>query len=185
MATPLSIVLIEDHDAFREVMLHYLLEQGYAAKGIDSAEALENMQGIERIDLYILDVNLPCEDGISLARRLRNFQPEVGIIILTARNAVQDKVQGYEGGADIYLTKPTSVVELNAAIHALTRRLRPKPPADGALSLDLQTLILSGPKNIRINLSSNEATLLAGFVRARGTQLEIWQILELLDKELR
>jgi len=183
MATPLNIVLVEDHDALREVMIDYLCAQGYAATGIESAEMLGGMRGVEQVDLYVLDLNLPGEDGISLARRLRLSQPEVGIIMLSARTAEQDKVRGYAEGADIYLTKPTSCAELTAAIQALTRRLHPEPLTSTALRLDMQALTLSGALTC-LDLSQQEAALLAGFARARDRQLEIWEIMELQGKTM-
>src|SRR5450830_354712 len=121
MATPLKIMLVEDHDALREVTVNYLRQQGYTADGVESADALVGRQDTEQIDLYILDLNLPGEDGISLARRLRQFHPEVGIIMLSARSSKVDTMRGYEAGADIYLTKPTAPMELNAAIVAIAR----------------------------------------------------------------
>lgn len=183
MAAPLRILLLEDHDALREVTVGYLRNHGYAADGIESVEALTERSGSEHIDLYILDLNLPGEDGISLARRLRKFHPEVGIIMLTARNAASDKIKGYEAGADIYLMKPTSPDELIAAIQAISRRLRPPASDASQLHLHMQSEILRGPAG-RVELSSREAQLLAAFIRAPGKQLETWQIIELQGKEM-
>ncbi|MFA7243641.1 MAG: response regulator transcription factor, partial [Sulfuricellaceae bacterium] len=120
--------------------------------------------GAFRADILLLDLNLPGEDGISLARRIREVLPEVGIIMVTARRQARDKIEGYGSGADIYLTKPTSVEELDAAIQALSRRVRPAPAlVTGRLRLNPATLQLSGPRST-IDVSDQECSLL----------LEIW-----------
>jgi DNA-binding response OmpR family regulator len=124
---PLNVVVVEDHDVLREVTLDALRVQGYHVQGVDCAEALGDLPF--QPDLYIVDLNLPGEDGISLSRRLRAAQPEVGIIMTTARNSIAAKVEGYASGADIYLTKPCSLEELLAAVRSLARRLTGQAPA--------------------------------------------------------
>lgn len=181
MDTLLNIIVVEDHDVLREVTVAALRGEGHHVTGVDCAEALADMADIMHIDLLVIDLNLPGEDGISLARRIRRNQPDVGIIMVTARGQLAEKMQGYESGADIYLTKPTSVEELSAAIHALSRRLKPVAHAAFALKLDLNKLSLSGGQG-EVGLTAHEATLLAAFVRAPGHQLENWQIIALLGK---
>ena len=119
----MNILVIEDHEALREVTLSALGEMGHKARGISSAEALPAELESCVPHILILDLNLPGEDGISLAGRLRRMRPEIGIIMVTARNELTDKISGYESGADIYLTKPTSLEELAAAVNALSRRI--------------------------------------------------------------
>jgi DNA-binding response OmpR family regulator len=98
---------------------------------------------------------------------------------------VRDRLSGYESGADIYLTKPTSADELCAAVQALTRRIRPDDAAAHvhALTLHLDTMTLHGPAE-RVQLSGHEAILLAAFVRAKDHLLETWQIIALAHKEV-
>ncbi|MFA6015302.1 MAG: response regulator transcription factor [Gallionellaceae bacterium] len=179
MATRLNIVLVEDHDALRKVTVEALRLAGHLVTGVDSAEALNDIS-TEHINLIVIDLNLPGEDGISLAKRLRASQPELGIIMLTARAAVTDKLIGYESGADIYLTKPTSVEELNAAIFALKRRLKAVRSSNN-LTLDRAQLRLDGPHK-PLPLTLQEADLLTAFIRAPHQQMENWQLIELLGK---
>ena len=101
--------------------------------------------------------------------------------MITARGKVTEKMEGYESGADIYLTKPTTMEELNAAIHALSRRLKHVAPSTSALKLDLVKLTLSGEGG-EVGISSHEGALLSAFVRAPGQRLENWQLIELLGK---
>lgn len=182
MAASLNIIVVEDHDSLREVTVALLNEHGHQALGLASAEAVEDEAGDRVADLYVIDLNLPGEDGISLARRIRSANAGVGIIMVTARAQTQDKVQGYAIGADIYLPKPVGPNELLAAVGALARRI--KPPAAPALSitLDQQRLLLRGPL-LELHLASAEATLLRSMAIAPGQRLAYWQIIEILGQE--
>jgi len=180
MDTLLNIIVVEDHDALREVTVEALNAAGHHVIGLDSAEALTD-SGANSVDLMVIDLNLPGEDGISLARRMRESQPEIGIIMLTARAQPADKMAGYLSGADIYLTKPTSVEELNSAIHALARRIKHTSRKAATLTLDMEHLVLIGSKG-QTHLTTHEAVILAAFIRASGHQLENWQLIELLEK---
>ncbi len=119
----MKIIVVEDHEALREVTVSALQDMGHKVRGIACAETLNQELQTDCPHVLILDLNLPGEDGISLARRVRKVHPEIGIIMVTARNQLGDKLTGYDSGADIYLTKPTSIEELSAAIQALSRRL--------------------------------------------------------------
>lgn len=182
MATKLNIIVIEDHDALREMTVDGLLQVGHHVIGIDCAEALAETQRRLPIDLMIIDLNLPGEDGISLARRLRETHPHIGIIMLTARDAMTQKMEGYDSGADLYLTKPTSIEELNSAINALSRRLKQAHAGD-SLVLDNRKLRLSS-KLASVDLTKGEAATLEAFTLAPGLSLETWQLAEALSKPI-
>ena len=179
----LCIVVVEDHDALREVTVEALRQQGHQVCGVDCAEALPDEVRLASIDLLIIDLNLPGEDGISLTGRIRAAQPDVGIIMVTARSRLSDRLSGYDSGADIYLTKPVATDELLAAIRALTRRLRPVAQAHTQCALKLQSLTLEGPHG-SVRLSALEAAQLAAFARARDQQLETWQLIQLSEKDV-
>jgi DNA-binding response OmpR family regulator len=183
MPTPLNIMVVEDHDALREVTIEALSQRGHNVRGVDSAEALPDEPGLFPIDLLVIDLNLPGEDGLSLAARIRAAQPDIGIIMVTARNQVRDRMVGYDSGADIYLTKPTSADELIAAVRALTRRIRPVDQSASALTLNLDATVLQGPQG-RSSLSSHESAILAAFVRAKDHVLETWQLIALTEKDV-
>ncbi len=177
MDSRLNIIVVEDHDVLREVTVEALRAMGHDARGADCAEALDDELAGFRADLMVLDLGLPGEDGISLARRIRAAQPEIGIIMVTARHQRQDVLVGYGSGADIYLVKPTSPEELGAAIQALSRRMRSTTP-DGQLALHEATLTLKGPE-AEVDLSDHECSLLIALCRASGNRLETWQMLEI------
>ena len=178
MDTSLNIVVVEDHADLREATVAALCSMGHDARGIECAEALDDELGAFRADLLVLDLNLPGEDGLSLARRIRAAQPGIGIIMVTGRTQINDRMRGYGSGADIYLPKPTSVEELGAAIQALARRIRPQASAQGALSLNQITLQLQGAKEI-VNVSDHESMLLSALSIAKDQRLENWQLMEL------
>ncbi len=181
MDTLLNIVVVEDHDALREVTVEALCNMGHNAVGVDCAEALDDEIGAFPIDLLVIDLNLPGEDGISLSCRLRAAQPGVGIIMVTSRSQISEKLSGYESGADLYLTKPASVEELGAAVQALARRMKSHEQARPTFLLNLAALFLQGPQGV-VSLSSNEAAMLSVLARAPGHRLESWQLIELSGK---
>ena len=178
MDTPLNIVVVEDHADLREATVAALCSMGHDARGIDCAEALDDELGAFRADLLVLDLNLPGEDGLSLARRIRAAEPGIGIIMVTGRTQLNDRMRGYGSGADIYLPKPASVEELGAAIQALARRIRPAASAGDAISLNPTKLQLQGPKQ-QVNVSDHESTLLLALGKAKDHRLENWQLMEL------
>lgn len=180
MATVLNIVVVEDHDSLRESTVEALRGQGHHVIGLDCAEALPELNDMS-IDLMIVDLNLPGENGISLAKRIRNTQPDIGIIMLTARIQLADKVAGYENGADIYLTKSTSLEELNAAVQSLARRIKSEKSKAIALQLNPKRRTLSGALDT-VSLTIYESALLIALTRATEQQLESWQLIQVLGK---
>ncbi len=183
MTKSLNIVVVEDHDALRAVTVEALGKHGHNVRGVDCAEALSDEPGPTPIDLLVVDLNLPGEDGLSLAGRIRAAQPDIGIIMVTARGQPRDRLTGYDSGADIYLTKPTSTDELLAAVRALTRRIRPEDPRPCAGTFNQIGQTLHGPQGT-VSLSNHEAALLAALVRAKDQQLETWQLLTMTEKSV-
>jgi DNA-binding response OmpR family regulator len=178
MVTPLHIIVIEDHDALRDMTVAALRTHGHQVQGASCAESLVEMAAFSTADLLVLDINLPGEDGLSLASRLRRSHPHLGIILLTGRSSLDQKVQGYDSGADIYLTKPTSMEALRAAIGALSRRLKPLP-LQAHWRLDLQQRKLVSDAGAVV-LSEPEVKLLYALACAPERKLEHWQLMELL-----
>ena len=184
----LNIAIVEDHDALREIMVEVLRREGHHVQGLDCAEALDDSLIRSRIDLLISDLNLPGADGYSLTRRFRAAHPLAGIIMVTGRNALDDKVNGYQVGTDIYLTKPVSPDELVAAVNSVARRLQAQstqgqPQTATSLQFDSRRSILSGPLGT-CTLVAAESTVLTALARAPDQQLEVWQLLELLNLDL-
>ena len=176
----LNIIVIEDHDSLRTMTVLMLKKHGHNAIGLSCAEDLDDYGASEPVDIFIIDLNLPDEDGISLTKRIRKANVAVGIIMVTARVGLEDKLLGYESGADLYLTKPVESNELLAAVMSLGRRLKPViHQPDVVLDFAKLTLI-AGEKKITVNQA--EAILLQSLSRAKNQQLEHWQLIEAVDK---
>ncbi|HAM88559.1 MAG: Two component transcriptional regulator, winged helix family [Candidatus Falkowbacteria bacterium GW2011_GWC2_38_22] len=145
-------------------MEHYTVETAY-----DGQEALDKAE-INNYDLIILDIMLPKIDGITVCRKLRENKVETPIIMLTARDTVEDRVKGLDAGADDYLIKPFAFGELIARIRALLRRektVKSTKLVVGDLSMDPATHeVFRGDKEI--NLSSKEYRLLDYMMRRPG-----------------
>lgn len=176
----LKILLVEDNDELREATLAFLQSQGHCVRGVAMAEEISDVAAGFVPDVYVIDLNLPDEDGLSLTRRLRASHPNAGIVITTARTRIGDKVVGYESGADLYLTKPVHPQELMAGVAALGKRLRAhgQQRQDG-LTLDLARMQLKGPDG-SAELTASDALILSALIRAPGQSLERWQIGEII-----
>ncbi|MGB2246637.1 MAG: response regulator transcription factor [Alcanivorax sediminis] len=179
--TALNIVLVEDHDALREVTTDVLRQSGHHVTALECAEDLDQLASLGAVNLFILDLNLPGEDGISLARRLRQGHPSVGIIMTTARSLPQEQTEGYASGADIYLVKPLASDTLLAAVASMARRLQPAPAPNGLTLLESELCLRSN--DVNVSLQAVEANLLVAMIRAPGQRLETWQIGEILGAD--
>lgn len=167
---PCHIVVVEDHEALREMTVTSLSAPPlWLVRGYGSAEALLDELAQHPLDIAILDVNLPGTNGFSLAQTLRQQQPQAGIILLTVRDAVADKLRGYDSGADIYLPKPVEGRELQAAVRALARRLKlqtqdkPSAPPDStppSWSLSPDGWTFSDSQGRSLQLTAQERTAL-------------------------
>lgn len=140
MSAPQHIVLVDDEEDLRDPLVDYLREEGLDVSGVDGGAALDRLMAERPVGLAVLDVNMPGEDGFSIARRLRAADARLGIVMLTSKRDLIDRIVGLEIGADDYLTKPFDPRELLARLRAMLRRLgdineRPAvsaPEADGA-----------------------------------------------------
>lgn len=179
--------MVEDHHALREAMVSTLTEAGFNVQGAMSAEELDVSAFEAPPEIYILDLNLPGEDGLSLAERLRELQPNCGIIMLTARNLKQDRIRGYKSGADVYLMKPTDLDELLAAVESLSERVGRValgPAFDtqpSGLQLFLERREIVGPEG-REGLSKREVLILSALARNRLRHVENWELIEIIGE---
>jgi DNA-binding response OmpR family regulator len=120
------IVVVDDEADLREAVVEYLRGEGFDAIGAASGKDLDAQLADHAADLVVLDVNMPGEDGFSIARRLR-VATDIAIVMLTSRNDVVDRIVGLELGADDYLAKPFAMRELLARIRTVLRRTTAKP----------------------------------------------------------
>jgi DNA-binding response OmpR family regulator len=174
MTWKLMVLVIEDHDDLRDATVAMLRKAGFDAVGVACAEDVDDTPLPRTPELYVVDLNLPGEDGLSLATRLRAGQPLAGIVITTARGLLSDRLLGYAVGADMYLPKPVDPMELVAALNALANRLR-QQNMTAELRMDAGKALLIGPAG-SCSLSDSEVRLLAALAKASDRTLERWQV---------
>lgn len=190
MTPNLCITVVEDNESLCAVTVELLCQQGHRAVGVTSAEALSDEQAGALIDVLLVDLNLPGEDGFSLVRRYRAACPDLRIIVVSSRDRVEDRLACYRAGADAFIAKPTNADELLAIVQAHARRLtvaggepRPEPPlATHHARLDLRRGSVTGPLGT-VAISAGAAMILSALALAPGQRLEHWQLIEAVGED--
>jgi two-component system, OmpR family, response regulator MprA len=177
------VLVVDDDKAVRESLRRSLEFNGYAVSlAADGVEALAGIGGMVP-DVVVMDVMMPRLDGIETTKSLRKAGNDVPILVLTARDAIGDRVEGLDAGADDYLTKPFALQELLARLRALLRRVVPPEGDDhevlsfADLSMDLATREVRRAGR-EMELTRTEFTLLEMFLRRPRRVLERSFILE-------
>jgi two-component system OmpR family response regulator len=179
------ILLVDDDEALRGLIAEFLAGHGYTVFQADGGQAMRKVLDRERVSIVVLDVMMPGEDGLSLARSLSG-RLDLGIIMVSALGGETDRIVGLEVGADDYLAKPVSPRELLARIRALLRRQHQVEEADDVAtafgfdgwSFDIIRRVLRDPSNVIISLSEGEFSLLRVFVERAQRVLTRDQLLE-------
>jgi two-component system, OmpR family, response regulator len=173
-------LVVEDQPKLASLIRRGLSEEGYSVDvAADGPQALVRATATE-YDVIVLDVMLPGLDGFEVCRRLRERTVQAPVLMLTARDGVDDRIAGLDLGADDYLTKPFSFDELLARLRALTRRgalERPPVLEVGMLRLDPRTKQV-WRRDEEVDLSSKEFALLETFMRHPGQVLSRFELLE-------
>ncbi len=185
------LLVVDDDREIRSLVAQFLTKHGYRVTGVkDGAEMLRTLDGA-RVDLIVLDLMLPGEDGLSLCRRLRASPAtaQTPVIMLTAMGEETDRIVGLEMGADDYLAKPFSPRELLARIKAVLRRASAPPVAGTSAggtvlrfegwSLDVTKRELRSPDGVLVQLSAGEYDLLVAFAEHPQRVLNRDQLLDL------
>jgi DNA-binding response OmpR family regulator len=181
--SPMRVALVEDDPLLRKEIHYHLKQHGFLVFAVNSGRSLDDLLITEPIDALVLDLSLPGEDGISIARRLRVSIPSIGIIMLTARAAIPDRLKGYEAGADIYLSKPVAPEELTAALMSMHRRSRLINQTAVSWVISLQDRSIMSPfSQEKVFLTNSEKTLLVGLTQASSHVLETEVICEMLSQ---
>jgi two-component system, OmpR family, phosphate regulon response regulator OmpR len=169
------ILVVDDDARIRDLLRRYLAQEGFEVIVAEDGKALTRIMMRDPIDLIVLDLMMPGEDGLSICRRLRAAGDRTPIIMLTAKGEDVDRIVGLEVGADDYLGKPFNPRELLARVHAVLRR-RPAHEAPGAPSTDNETVTFGpfdfdmGQRTLRKNgeempLTTGEFAMLKALVR--------------------
>ena len=172
------ILIVEDDPVGRETLAAYLRRENHRVSEAADGAAMRRIFARGDVDVVLLDINLPNEDGLSLLRELRR-QSEVGIIMVTGRQDVVDRIVALELGADDYVTKPYNMRELLPRAKNLARRVaaakanspdEPRKTFDG-WTIDIPHWTLTSPEGEEVRLTRAEFELLATFITHRGRVL--------------
>lgn len=170
------ILVVDDDRDIRELITDYLMKSGYRATGAANGREMRAMLSSSQVDLVVLDIMMPGDDGLTLCRQLRSDpQQNLPVLMLTARSEETDRILGLEMGADDYLIKPFVARELLARIKAILRRTRALPPnlhiteagriiAFGEWQLDTSARHLLDSDGVIVALSGAEYRLLRVFL---------------------
>ncbi|HVJ53316.1 MAG TPA: response regulator [Aliidongia sp.] len=181
------ILIVDDHEDICEMVRSYLTDEGFKVSTAHDGASMRKVMAQAQIDLVLLDLMLPGEDGLSLARALRS-DSNVGIIILTGRGETLDRIIGLEMGADDYLPKPFHLRELLARVKSVLRRAsagdikssdRPAVAQFHGWKLDLASRELFSPSGEEVRLTTGEFDLLAAFVANANQVLTRDRLLDL------
>jgi two-component system OmpR family response regulator len=187
MGAGARILMVDDDPGIRDVVSDFLGKHGYRVETAGDAQEMERVLRQGSVDLIVLDVMLPGEDGLAICRRLTAAEGGPPIIMLSAMGEDTDRIVGLELGADDYLAKPCNPRELLARVRAVLRRAEQRNGLNGELGagcefagwrLDLVRRELRSPQGVVVNLSTGEFSLLRAFVERPQRVLTRDQLLE-------
>jgi len=169
----ISVIVVEDEPDLLEEVATFLSARGLSVRAAADGDAFWREFDEQAPDVVVLDLGLPGEDGVTIAATLRQRAPTVGIVMMTARGGVQDRIAGYEIGASIYLVKPVDLGELLAAVRAILRQRNPDAAAGQrdatGWCLDLTGWRLIAPDGRPVQLTRAETQLLDCLTQDPGT----------------
>lgn len=186
-----TILVVDDEPDVRDVLHDYFVAHGYAVVGAESADAARTAAARDAIDLALIDIHMPGEDGLSLARHLRERYAKIAIIMLTSASTVIDRIVGLEMGADDYVPKPFDPRELAARVKSVLRRTSYVNRADigaarvriGRCILDVPAHRLTDEQGDEIAMSPLEYDLLKAFAEHPNRPLSRERILNLNQRD--
>ncbi|HEY3297662.1 MAG TPA: response regulator transcription factor, partial [Armatimonadota bacterium] len=175
----MNLLIVEDDESVARFLKQATIEAGYSAQVVgDGLDALDAAKAVQ-FDLILLDVMIPRLNGFEVCRRLRSSSVMTPILILTARDALEDKVEGLDSGADDYIVKPFQIAELLARARALLRRGASSPAVLRVADLTLNPASRQAERaGKHINLSATEYSLLEYLMRNSGRVVTRSMILE-------
>ena len=162
---PIRIIIVEDEPSLRRDLADYLKRRGHQVMAVGAAHDLYLVLEQWPAQILLLDINLPDEDGFSVCRRVRAAH-SVGIVMLTCRESLEDRLAGYESGADAYIVKSAELPEIDAVLRSVHRRLQPGRYQTSAppWRLNPSAATLAAPDGGIIHLTPTETRLLAALM---------------------
>ncbi|MDM0120020.1 response regulator transcription factor [Variovorax arabinosiphilus] len=193
--------MIEDDDDLREEMVFALGELGFEAQGFPAAPAFYKAFALAPCDIAVVDIGLPGESGLSIVSHLRSIR-QIGVVLVTARGQLEERLLGLRHGADAYLVKPVHMAELAETLNAIARRLRTEP----AIAVDVHAdapapapqepkrsgpwrllegdWVLSDPEGRRMKLTTSERAFVACLFRHRGSAVSRDELIRALGGDV-
>ena len=169
------VLVVDDDDRLRRLLQRYLSENGFRVTSAENAADARAQMRFMHPDLLVLDIMMPGETGLDLTESLRRDRSDMPVLLLTAKGTPEDRIAGFEAGADDYLAKPFDPYELVLRIRAMLRRVAPPEQVAaelrlGRLSFDIARGELSGEDGV-VHLTSGEVALLTLLARSPGEVL--------------
>lgn len=179
-----DVIVVEDEPLMRSEILTVLRSAGFKVAAAGNGQELDACLAIQTVNLVLLDINLPGEDGFAIAKRLAG-RPDLGIVMLTARPKLEDRLTALDQGADAYINKPFDPLDLVATLRAVQRRIQitpesPKPP--GWVFKPRQWLLLA-PNGKPVELSQLETHIIERLLRTPGLAVSRYRIAEALTSQ--
>lgn len=186
----ITVYLIEDEEDLQEALVYSLEQLGFKASGFSTAAEFYRAYAVSRCDIVVIDIELPDEDGFSIAQHLRSAS-NVGIVFATARGDLGDRVRGLRGGADAYFVKPVHVEELAASLEGIHRRIKASesgagralhhqqptaPRGTGRWILKEGDWILHAPDGRSLRLTMSERAIVASLFKQRNKPVDRTQL---------
>ncbi len=188
MSDETHVLVVDDDVRLRNLLSRYLAEQGFRVTAASHAADARDKLRVVQPDLLVVDVMMPDETGLALTTSLRAERADVPILLLTAMGAPEDRIAGFEAGADDYLAKPFEPYELVLRLRAMLRRRAPvaiETQAQirlGPLEFDVARAELTGPDGV-VHLTGGEAALLQALARRPGDVLSRDEIVDTLQMD--
>ncbi|MGH8025103.1 MAG: response regulator transcription factor [Pseudoxanthomonas sp.] len=172
-----TLAVVEDDRTFREdVLMPVLTHSGFSATGMEGALELYRSMTLRSYDLVLLDVDLPDEDGFSIAAHLRSLSPRIGIVMLTGYDSGKDRMRGLRAGADAYLPKPVDMEEVVTTLRNLARWVVPEtdaaPQTRTKWRLDEKGWCILSPAGVEIEMNLAERQVMAMLVAEAGNPVQ-------------
>ncbi len=170
----MKILLVEDEASLGETIISYLKEEGYLCQWVKDFDSALEKASLYEYDCALIDITLPGGSGLGIVEALKKNYPKTGIIIISAKNSIDDKITGLDIGSDDYLTKPFHLAELNSRIKSVLRRRH----FEGSSQITLGSMKLIPEQkevyvnDMPVNLTKKEYDLLLFFVSNTKTERE-------------
>ena len=173
-----KVILLDDEEDIRDEFSAFLQSLGHVVQTASSIKQFSAVFAANKPDLALIDRSLPDGDGLDLVKALREQGVRCGVIMFTAKDATQDRIDGFRSGVDHYLTKPVRLQELAAVVESLTWRLQ----SNATWRLVLATWELKAPGNVVIRLTAQESAFLQVLVQQAGQTVNRKKVVQSLGK---